>query len=127
MSRAEKKAAKSTKRDPSGFEIVEEVIETRKKAAVKRITAKQPTRGQGSRGGGRGGRGGRGRGRGGARKTTIAAKAKAISQSIEVSSDSEDSEDEESDDGFGDLEGSDEDFHESKHGDGDDNDEWMYD
>lgn len=135
--KAEKKAAKSTKRDPSGFEYVEQAMKTRNKRVKKKAAVKQATQGQDateervtSRTEGRGGQGGSGRGRGRPRKNTIAAKSKAIAvkgkvkdQPIEVSSDSESSEEEKSDDGFRDLEGndsekdSDEAFRESMHED----------
>ena len=125
MTRAEKKVVKFTKRDASGFEIVEQAMETRYKRAKVATRGGGITAGRGSRGGERGGRGGRGGGgRGGRGGGTIAVKSKAIDHSIEVSSDSE--EDEESDDGFGNLESSDEEFDDGKHGDKEDKDDWMY-
>ena len=125
MTRAEKKAAKSTKRDASGFEIVEQTMKTRYKRAKVATRGEETTAGRESREEGRRGRGGREdddreeRG-----EDTIAIKSKAIDHPIEVSSDSE--EDEESDDGFGNLESSDEEFDDGKHGDKEDKDDWMY-
>lgn len=150
MTRKEKAAARSTRRDSSGFEIVEKNIAQQQKAALKKIdeearkakmVAKEAAakakkeakevvakaRKEASRDRGRGGRGREGGGRGGRGGAVIAINETAAQEPIEVSSDSEGSEDEEADEGFRNIEGSDEDFHESRHGDGDDRDDWMYD
>lgn len=107
MTRAEEMAVKSTKHDPSGFEIVEQALEQRRKRA------KTDTEANNSTGrGGRGGRRGRERGRGGRGGATSIRKKALREEHIEVSSDSE-SEDSESDDGFNDLD-SDEEFTDSE-------------
>ena len=115
MTRAEKKAAKSTKRDLSGFEHAELAIETRAKRQKKEeAEAHTSTRSRDEARGARGARGGReargGRRRGGATTSTPMA----------ISSDED-----ESDDGFQNLESSDEEFQASKHGDEEVGDEWM--
>ena len=132
MTKAEKKAANSTKRDSSGFELVERDIASRAKRAKKEAASKPkekinkkkaPVQSAQGRGG-RGGRGARG-GADGARGARGAAKratrsATTASHSIAISSD------ESSDDGFGNLAlSSDEDFNAMEHGNEDTRDDWM--
>ena len=133
MTKAEKKAANSTKRDPSGFELVERDIASRAKRAKKEAAGKskekinkkntsvQSAQGRGARGG-RGSRGGAGRARGargGAAKRATRSAA-IVSQVIAISSD------ESSDDGFRNLAlSSDEDFDVLEQGDEDTRDDWI--
>ena len=124
MTRAEKKAANSTKRHPSGFELVERDIEQRVKRARKEASSKSTDKPKGkinkkataqstsriTRP--RGARGGRGGGRGGDTQR-VTRQAATASQPVDISSD------ESSDDGFRNLQASssDEDFNDSRDGD----------
>ena len=121
MTKAEKKAANSTKRDLSGFEHVERNIEARAKRAKKEAAAKPKAKAKAPRkkaaaASTKQGRGGRG-GRGGAASRS----ANTASQALVISSD------EDSDDGFRNLDvsSSDEDFNASKDGDEIEGDDWM--
>ena len=133
MIRAEKKAANSTKRDLSGFELVERDIASRakrakkeaagkpkekvnkKKASVQSAQGRGGREGCGSRGGASGARGARGAA---AKRATRS--ATTTSQAIAISSD------EFSDDGFRNLAlSSDEDFDVFEQGDEDTRDDWM--
>lgn len=136
MTRAEKKAAKSTKRDLSGFEHVERELDARAKRTKK--TTDQANTGRGGRG--RRGRGGAGRGagRGGAdtstTTTSMVMRSRATAStpmelsSNNESSEAEGSEAEDSGDGFNNLpeSSSDEDFSASKQGDEDTADDWIH-
>lgn len=148
MTRAEKKAAKSTKQDLSGFEHVEQEFEAKAKRTKKTTSqAKTDREGRGREGEDRGGRGRRGRGgattrgrdgaaargRGGAvtsmTTTSIVTRSgTTASAPMELSSNTESSDAEVSGDGFNNLpeSSSDEDFNASRHGDEDAEDDWMY-
>ena len=133
MTRAEKKAAKSTKRHPSGFELVERDIEQRAKRAKKEASSKSTDKPKGkinkkniaqsisriTRG--REARGRRGGGRGGDTQR-ITRRAATASQPVEISID------ESSDDGFRNLQmsSSDEDFNDSLDGDEEARDDWIH-
>ena len=142
MTRAEKKAARFTKRDLSGFEHVEREYEARAKRAKKNTTG-EATRGRRGRGGG--GRGGGGRGGGGRAATTATSRpttpmttraganaSRPMELSSNTESESEVSDKGFSDDGFNNLpqgifyeDAEDEGFNASKMGDEDLQDEWM--
>ena len=118
MTKAEKKAVKSTKRHSSGFELVEQVIETRVKRAKKEQTTTTTIATQ------------RGGARGREERTREGTRGEAnrnIKQKpIEISSNSEFSDSEISENGFNNLESSDDEFDVNKNGDAKNNDDWMY-
>ena len=154
MTRAEKKAAKSNKRDPSGFELTQQNLAKRARKNVaaentrgrERRGAGEKGRGRGGRGRGDRGRGDRGRGRGGRERreegrgeavtTTVSAASRPptpmmtrsganASKPVELSSNTESTESGDDDVGNPPHISSDDDFNASKQGDEDRLDEWM--
>ena len=150
MTRAEKKAVKSTKRDLSGFEHMERNLAARAKCTKKIIDQAENDREGGRRGRGEASKARSGastsrarggattRARGGATTSTVSQPTISmitrsganVSMPMELFSNTEFSDAEVSDegDGFNNLpeSSSDEDFHASKQGDEDANDEWIH-